>query len=42
MKTVKHPCISCIYFAACGDNSRTKPCEGRMTVKEKKTKEKRA
>ena len=28
-KNVKHPCQSCKYFDACGNTSRTEPCEGR-------------
>ena len=32
----KHPCINCIYFKACGETTRTMPCEGRMTKSEKK------
>ena len=28
---VKKPCIGCIYFKACGNTSRTEPCEGRKT-----------
>ena len=32
----KHPCINCIYFKACGDTTRTMPCNGRMTKSEKK------
>ena len=36
MKQPKHPCINCIYFKACGDTTRTMPCEGRMTKSEKK------
>ena len=28
-KDVIHPCIRCKYFKACGDKSRTQPCEGR-------------
>lgn len=35
-KTVKHPCISCIYFETCGNTNRTEPCQGRMTKSEKK------
>ena len=31
-----HPCINCIYFKACGETTRTMPCEGRMTKSEKK------
>ena len=36
MKTVKKPCINCIYFKACGDSNRTAPCDGRMTKTEKR------
>jgi hypothetical protein len=36
MKQPKHPCINCIYFKACGETTRTMPCEGRMTKSEKK------
>lgn len=25
------PCIGCIYFDTCGDEDRTKPCNGRQT-----------
>ena len=39
MKTVKHPCVGCIYFKACGETNRTMPCEGRMTKSEKKKEE---
>ena len=35
-KTVKHPCQGCIYFAACGESSRTHLCEGRTTKREAK------
>ena len=31
-----HPCINCIYFKACGETTRTMPCNGRMTKSEKK------
>ena len=31
-----HPCINCIYSKACGETTRTMPCEGRMTKSEKK------
>lgn len=34
-KQPKHPCISCIYFKACGQTNRTMPCEGRITKSEK-------
>ena len=36
-----HPCINCIYFKACGETTRTMPCEGRMTKSEKKKLNKR-
>jgi hypothetical protein len=36
MKQPIHPCINCIYFKACGETTRTMPCEGRMTKSEKK------
>nr|DAQ05804.1 MAG TPA: Tripartite Tc toxins repeat [Caudoviricetes sp.] len=35
-KTVKYPCINCIYFDACGNTNRIEPCLGRMTKSEKK------
>ena len=35
MKTVKHPCIGCIYFKACGNTNRTVLCDGRMTKSQK-------
>ena len=38
MKTVKKPCISCVYFATCGNTTRTEPCKGRETKSEKKRK----
>lgn len=36
MNNVKYPCRNCVYFATCGDNSRTEPCKGRVTKSEKK------
>lgn len=39
-KTVKHPCVGCVYFTACGENTRTMPCEGRMTKSQKKEEKK--
>ena len=36
VKQSKRPCIGCIYFKACGETTRTMPCEGRMTKSEKK------
>ena len=35
MKTVKHPCIGCIYFKVCGNTNRTMPCNGRVTKSQK-------
>ena len=35
-KTVKHPCQGCVYFSACGDSNRTRPCDGRVTKTERK------
>lgn len=35
METVKHPCVGCIYFKACGNTNRTAPCNGRMTKTQK-------
>ena len=36
-----HPCINCIYFKACGETTRTMPCDGRMTKSEKKKEQKK-
>lgn len=33
---VKYPCRGCIYFNACGENTRTEPCKGRRTRRDKK------
>ena len=33
---VKHPCQGCIYFNACGENTRTEPCYGRKTRRDAK------
>ena len=38
-KQVKHPCIGCVYFKACGETNRTMPCDGRMTQSERKAAE---
>lgn len=35
VKHVKRPCVSCIYFDECGSTSRTVPCHGRKTRREK-------
>ena len=39
MNQPKHPCINCIYFKVCGEPSRTEPCEGRETKRDKKRSE---
>lgn len=39
-KSPIHPCQSCIYFKACGENTRTTPCNGRITKNEKKKEKK--
>ena len=31
-----HPCIGCVYFKVCGEFTRTEPCYGRMTKKERR------
>lgn len=31
---VKYPCRNCVYYAVCGSNSRTEPCDGRKTKRE--------
>lgn len=36
MDCPKYPCRSCVYFDACGDNTRTAFCAGRMTKTDKK------
>ena len=38
-KQVKHPCIGCVYFNACGETNRTMPCDGRMIRSECKAAE---
>lgn len=35
-KQVKKPCIGCVYYDACGSNTRTEPCEGRVTKRERR------
>lgn len=32
----KYPCRNCKYFNACGEKSRTMPCEGRETKRGEK------
>ena len=41
MRTVQKPCIGCVYFDACGSNTHTEPCKGRMTKREKKVQERK-
>lgn len=31
---VFYPCRKCVYYIACGDGMRTKPCEDRKTKEE--------
>ena len=35
-KMPKHPCQACVYFKVCGETTRTKPCYGRMTERERR------
>lgn len=37
---VKYPCRGCVYFSACGENTRTAPCTGRKTKREQKNERK--
>lgn len=30
-----YPCRGCVYYKVCGENTRTAPCYGRMTKREK-------
>lgn len=39
VKRVKYPCRGCVYFKACGENTRTAVCNGRQTKTDKKRKE---
>jgi hypothetical protein len=34
-RQVKKPCIGCVYYDACGCSTRTEPCEGRITKRER-------
>ena len=36
MSNVKYPCRKCVYFKACGSNTRTETCNGRQTKRENK------
>ena len=38
----KYPCRNCVYFAACGENTRTMPCSGRVTKTDAKKAKKAA
>lgn len=40
--SVKHPCIGCNYFKACGSTTRTMPCKGRVTKSQKKASEEKS
>lgn len=40
MKQPKYPCRNCVYFKACGETTRTMPCNGRQTKKETPKEEK--
>lgn len=33
-RQVQYPCKNCVYFCVCGENTRTAPCDGRMTRRE--------
>ena len=39
-KSIKHPCIGCIYFKVCGKTNRRELCAGRMTKTDKKKEKK--
>lgn len=39
MRSVQKPCIGCIYYKACGSTTRTEPCMGRVTSREKQREE---
>lgn len=39
----KHPCQGCVYYKACGSSTRTEPCYGRKTKRDRvKENERRA
>lgn len=38
---VKHPCVGCVYFKICGENTRMNLCAGRKTKSDKKKEERR-
>ena len=33
-----HPCQGCVYYKVCGESTRTAPCYGRMTERERRAK----
>ena len=35
-KNANYPCINCVYFNECGDNTRTEKCEGRKENNQKR------
>lgn len=35
-REIKHPCIGCVYYAECGESTRTMPCNGRQTKSQRK------
>lgn len=35
-KMPKHPCVGCVYYTACGQTTKTEPCNGRKTKSEVK------
>ena len=35
--SAKNPCRGCVYFNACGENTRTAPCADRVTKSERKS-----
>lgn len=41
-KQPKYPCRGCVYFGACGDNTRTMPCKDRKTKSQKRKEERGA
>ena len=37
-----YPCRNCVYFNACGETTRTAPCDGRRTKTEQKKEKQKA
>lgn len=33
-RQVQYPCRGCVYYTACGESTRTMPCDGRKTKRE--------